>query len=71
MNNGLVATDTQATWNEACFLREFQQGKNIIDAAAQMAPRIDRLVLSSLATLGNAAMISIPGSGTLTAKRSS
>lgn len=38
----------RTTWNEACSLREFQQGKNIIDATAQTAPQLDRLVLSSL-----------------------
>lgn len=38
----------ETTWNEASYLREFQQGKNIIDAAAQVASGLDRLVLSSL-----------------------
>ncbi|KEF60563.1 uncharacterized protein A1O9_02124 [Exophiala aquamarina CBS 119918] len=47
-DNSLTATDTPTTWNEACFLREFQQGKNIIDAAAQIAPRLEILALSSL-----------------------
>jgi hypothetical protein len=56
-NNEITATNTTTTWNEACFLREFQQGKNIIDAAAQVVassiveqgmPQLERLVLSSL-----------------------
>lgn len=38
------------TWNEACCLQEVQQGKNIIDAAAQELERgsLEILVFSSL-----------------------
>lgn len=42
------ASEGKTTWNEACYLREFHHGKNIIDAAAQVASGLDRLVLSSL-----------------------
>lgn len=36
--------------NEACFLKEVQQGKNIIDAAVSVgASKIERMVFSSLA----------------------
>ena len=48
-----LAAAQNITWNEACYLQELQQGKNIIDAAAAVAASIDgkfdRLVLSSLA----------------------
>lgn len=38
------------TWNEACYLQEVQQGKNIIDAAAHVAQSgtLERMVLSTL-----------------------
>jgi hypothetical protein len=45
-----IATAKGITWNEACYLQEVQQGKNIIDAAAEVAEKgiLERLVLSSL-----------------------
>lgn len=38
------------SWNEACYLQEVQQGKNIIDAAAHVAQHgpLERMVLSTL-----------------------
>lgn len=38
------------TWNEACYRQELQQGKNIIDAAAQVVGegKLERFVFSSL-----------------------
>ncbi|KAK5046220.1 hypothetical protein LTR84_008363 [Exophiala bonariae] len=44
----LDTSNAKATWNEVCYLREFQQGKNIIDAAAHAVPGLETLVLSSL-----------------------
>ena len=43
-----LAQSKSITWNEACYLQEVQQGKNIIDAAAQQQQQIERMVLSSL-----------------------
>jgi hypothetical protein len=46
-----IAKEKRITWNEACYLQELQQGKNIIDSAARVADQgqLERLVLSSLA----------------------
>ena len=43
-----LAQEKGITWNEACYLQELQQGKNLIDAAAKQVGHLDRLVLSTL-----------------------
>jgi len=45
-----IAKAKGITWNEACYLQELQQGKNIIDAAASIMKqeKLERVVLSSL-----------------------
>jgi hypothetical protein len=46
----VLAKNKSITWNEACYLQELQQGKNLIDAAAAVAQdgKLERFVLSSL-----------------------
>lgn len=61
-----LAKDKGITWNEACYLQEVQQGKNIIDAAARVVRTaaqddhlgggevLERLVLSTLSDASKA-----------------
>ena len=51
-----IAKSKGITWNEACFLQEVQQGKNIVDAAASVADKgdLECLVFSSLSDVEKA-----------------
>lgn len=53
-----LAKEKGITWNEVCYLRELQHGKNVIDAAAVVlshpGSKLERLVLSSLADVRKA-----------------